>query len=74
MEITYGSGTGPSIMPVSMPEAVMIPFTFHSDVDLEVFLTFHKIQSFTNDVKVIASALESSEFLQVEFPSILFWH
>lgn len=34
-------------------------------VDLEVFLTFHKIQSFTNDVKVIASALESSEFLQL---------
>lgn len=36
-----------------------------SDVDLEVFLTFHKIQAFTNDAKVIATALESSEILKV---------
>ncbi|CAN7993952.1 unnamed protein product, partial [Ixodes hexagonus] len=34
-------------------------------VDLEVFLTFHKIQSFTNDAKVIATALESSEILKL---------
>lgn len=34
-------------------------------VDLEVFLTFHKIQAFTNDVKVIATALESSEILKL---------
>lgn len=34
-------------------------------VDLEVFLTFHKIQGFTNDAKVIATALESSEILKL---------
>lgn len=35
-------------------------------VDLEVFLTFHKIQALTTDVKDIAAAVSSSEMLQID--------
>lgn len=35
-------------------------------VDLEVFLTFHKIQALTTDVKDIAAAISSSELLQMD--------
>ncbi|XP_065307976.1 la-related protein 7 [Dermacentor albipictus] len=35
-------------------------------VDLEVFLTFHKIRSLTSDVKDIAGAIAASELLQMD--------
>lgn len=35
-------------------------------VDLEVFLTFHKIRALTTDVKDIAAAISSSEMLQMD--------
>lgn len=35
-------------------------------VDLEVFLTFHKIRALTADVKDIAAAISSSEMLQMD--------
>lgn len=45
---------------------LLFVYAILSDVDLEVFLTFHKIQALTTDVKDIAAAISSSDLLQMD--------